>query len=146
MAKNTPQHLRVAPSSDLKASIAAATEEKLQQLREEAAKMEEEQESKRLMGHALEEKVLQWEKKNGVTKNIRVLLTTLQNVLWENSGWQPVSLSDVLDPNGVKKVHRKAMLLVHPDKVRGGVDQKVIAEKVFDVLNVAFDKFRSTGQ
>lgn len=60
-------------------------------------------------------------------------------VLWPECGWEPVSLTDVITAAAVKKVYRKATLCVHPDKVqqRGAtLEQKYIAEKVFDLLKV----------
>lgn len=45
------------------------------------------------------------------------------------------------------EMHRKAVLIVHPDKVNHGTpEQKVIASHLFDVLNTAFDRFKETGQ
>eukprot|EP01018_Ginkgo_biloba_P008572 Gb_26457 [translate_table: standard] len=58
-------------------------------------------------------------------------------ILWPESGWQPVSLTDVITAAAVKKVYRKATLCVHPDKVQqkgATIQQKYIAEKVFDLL------------
>ncbi|KAH9328611.1 hypothetical protein KI387_000719, partial [Taxus chinensis] len=81
----------------------------------------------------------------GKEGNLRALLSTLQyvgftndcNVLWPEAGWQPVSLTDVITGASVKKVYRKATLCVHPDKVQqkgATIQQKYIAEKVFDLL------------
>ncbi|XP_078442997.1 auxilin-related protein 2-like isoform X2 [Wolffia australiana] len=80
----------------------------------------------------------------GKEGNLRALLSTLQYVLWPGSGWQPVSLTDLITGASVKKVYRKATLCVHPDKVVSGtVQQKYIAEKVFDLLKEAWNKFNS---
>lgn len=55
---------------------------------------------------------------SGPMKNhIRVLLCTLQDVLWQNNGWQRVGMDKLLDPNEVKKFYRKATILCHPDKI-----------------------------
>jgi hypothetical protein len=61
-------------------------------------------------------------------------------VLWPECGWQPVSLTDLITAAAVKKVYRKATLCVHPDKVQqkgATIQQKYIAEKVFDLLKVS---------
>eukprot|EP01018_Ginkgo_biloba_P017920 Gb_06489 [translate_table: standard] len=82
----------------------------------------------------------------GKEGNLRALLSTLQYVLWPESGWQPVSLTDVITAASVKKVYRKATLCVHPDKVQqkgATIQQKYIAEKVFDLLKEAWNKFNS---
>lgn len=60
-------------------------------------------------------------------------------MLWPECGWQPVSLTDMITAASVKKVYRKATLCIHPDKVQqkgANLQQKYIAEKVFDLLKV----------
>jgi hypothetical protein len=62
-----------------------------------------------------------------------------EQVLWPECGWQPVSLTDLITAAAVKKVYRKATLCIHPDKVQqkgANLQQKYIAEKVFDLLKV----------
>uniref|UniRef100_A0A453K051 J domain-containing protein n=1 Tax=Aegilops tauschii subsp. strangulata TaxID=200361 RepID=A0A453K051_AEGTS len=62
-----------------------------------------------------------------------------KQVLWPECGWQPVSLTDLITAAAVKKVYRKATLCIHPDKVQqkgANLQQKYIAEKVFDLLKV----------
>ncbi|XP_057972440.1 auxilin-related protein 2-like [Malania oleifera] len=82
----------------------------------------------------------------GKEGNLRALLSTLQYVLWPECGWQPVSLTDLITAASVKKVYRKATLCIHPDKVQqkgANLQQKYIAEKVFDLLKEAWNKFNS---
>ncbi|GFQ04616.1 auxilin-related protein 2 [Phtheirospermum japonicum] len=65
----------------------------------------------------------------------------MQYVLWPECGWQPVSLTDLITGASVKKVYRKATLCIHPDKVQqkgANLQQKYIAEKVFELLKVCF--------
>lgn len=60
-------------------------------------------------------------------------------VVWPECSWQPVSLTDLITAAAVKKVYRKATLCLHPDKVQqkgANLQQKYIAEKVFDLLKV----------
>lgn len=76
--------------------------------------------------------------------NIRGLLGTLHEVLWPDSGWVPVQVTDLIEPKRVKMSFRKAMLKVHPDKVKsagGTTEQQYIADQVFDTLNQAYTKF-----
>lgn len=55
----------------------------------------------------------------GKERNIRALLSTMHTVLWEGeTRWKPVGMADLVTPDQVKKVYRKAVLVVHPDKVR----------------------------
>lgn len=43
----------------------------------------------------------------------------MHTVLWEGeTRWKPVGMADLVTPEQVKKVYRKAVLVVHPDKVR----------------------------
>ncbi|KAJ6798661.1 auxilin-related protein 2-like [Iris pallida] len=82
----------------------------------------------------------------GKEGNLRALLSTMQYVLWPECGWQPVSLTDLITGAAVKKVYRKATLCIHPDKVQqkgATLQQKYIAEKVFDLLKEAWNKFNS---
>lgn len=55
----------------------------------------------------------------GKERNIRALLSTLNTVLWEGeTRWKSVSMADLVTPEQVKKYYRKAVLIVHPDKVQ----------------------------
>lgn len=77
--------------------------------------------------------------------NLTVTLV-MQNeqVLWPECGWQPVSLTDLITAASVKKFYRKATLCIHPDKVQqkgANLQQKYIAEKVFDMLKVSDSPF-----
>lgn len=49
--------------------------------------------------------------------HVRVLLCTLDQVLWKDHGWERVGMDKVLDPQAVKKYYRKATMLCHPDKI-----------------------------
>ncbi|KAL8145060.1 J domain-containing protein required for chloroplast accumulation response 1-like isoform X2 [Apium graveolens] len=94
--------------------------------------------------NALDAEVLKWS--TGKEGNIRSLISTLQYVLWEESGWKPVPLVDIIELNAVKKSYQKAMLCLHPDKLQQkGADshQKYIAERVFDILQEAWDHFNT---
>lgn len=90
-------------------------------------------------------KIREWAFNNNEKKNIRSLLSSLEDILWEDSGWVPLSLSDLLDENLVKKAYQKAIRIVHPDKnQRTQPERRYIAEQVFQYLNEAF-KVRTTG-
>ncbi|XP_042444539.1 J domain-containing protein required for chloroplast accumulation response 1-like [Zingiber officinale] len=91
-------------------------------------------------------KIREWSK--GKEGNIRSLLSTLQYVLWSGCGWKPVPLVDIIEGPSVKRAYQKALLYLHPDKLqqRGAAEhQKYIAEKVFDILQEAWDQFNSTS-
>lgn len=68
-----------------------------------------------------------------------IVLLIVCQILWPECGWQPVSLTDLITGANVKKAYRKATLCIHPDKVQqkgANLQQKYIAEKVFDILKV----------
>ncbi|KAG8389963.1 hypothetical protein BUALT_Bualt01G0034100 [Buddleja alternifolia] len=92
----------------------------------------------------IDAKIRQWS--FGRKGNIRSLLSTLQLVLWPGSGWKAVPLMDLIEANSVKRAYQKALLRLHPDKLQQkGADShhKYIAEKVFDILQEAWDHFNT---
>ncbi|KAK7283346.1 hypothetical protein RIF29_12795 [Crotalaria pallida] len=94
----------------------------------------------------IENKIRQWSK--GKEGNIRSLLSTLQHVLWQGSGWKPVPLVDIIEGNGVKRAYQRALLCLHPDKLQqkgASSHQKYTAEKVFDILQEAWSQFNVVG-
>ncbi|KAH7655032.1 DnaJ domain-containing protein [Dioscorea alata] len=102
------------------------------------------QEERHRIAETLDIEIKRWAA--GKEGNLRALLSTLQYVLWPECGWQPVSLTDLIIGASVKKVYRKATLCIHPDKVQqkgANLQQKYIAEKVFDLLKEAWNKFNS---
>lgn len=60
--------------------------------------------------------ILDWVE--GKQRNIRALLCSLHTVLWEAGAvkWQEVGMHQLVSVADVKKVYRKACLVVHPDK------------------------------
>ncbi|XP_047980795.1 J domain-containing protein required for chloroplast accumulation response 1 [Salvia hispanica] len=93
---------------------------------------------------AIDAKIRQWSV--GKKGNIRSLLSTLQYVLWAESGWKPVPLVDLIESTSVKRAYQKALLRLHPDKLQqkgAAFQHKYIAEKVFDILQEAWDHFNT---
>lgn len=86
----------------------------------------------------LEPKLKAWSEEHGKKKQLRALLANLHTILWEGSGWKPITLADVLEDSKVKKVYFKASRVVHPDKT-GGLDaeKRFVAKRVFDALTQA---------
>ncbi|XP_004246243.1 auxilin-related protein 2 [Solanum lycopersicum] len=106
--------------------------------------VQRDQEERHRISETLDFEIKRWAA--GKEGNLRALLSTLQYVLWPECGWQPVSLTDLIMDASVKKVYRKATLCIHPDKVQqkgANLQQKYIAEKVFDLLKEAWNKFNS---
>lgn len=103
---------------------------------------QKEQAAKNMLADSLDVEVKRWS--TGKEGNLRALLSTLQYILGPESGWQPVSLTDLVAATAVRKSYKKATLCVHPDKLqqRGAtIQQKYICEKVFDLLKEARSKF-----
>ncbi|TNM88247.1 hypothetical protein fugu_006468 [Takifugu bimaculatus] len=89
-------------------------------------------------------KILDWIE--GKERNIRALLSTMHTVLWEGeTRWKPVGMADLVTPEQVKKVYRKAVLVVHPDKATGKPYEQY-AKMIFMELNDAWSEFESQGQ
>ncbi|KAL9992746.1 putative DnaJ domain, Chaperone J-domain superfamily [Helianthus debilis subsp. tardiflorus] len=105
--------------------------------------LREQAERNRLAEH-LDADIKRWS--TGKEGNLRALLSTLQYILGADSGWQPVSLTEIITTTAVKKAYRKATLCVHPDKLQqrgASIQQKYICEKVFDLLKAAWNRFNS---
>lgn len=117
---------------------AKALEEKQQR----DAEVQREQAEKQQQAEASDHQIKRWA--IGKEGNLRALLSNLQHVLWQDSGWQPIPLTDLIEGAAVKKAYRKATLFVHPDKVQqkgATVQQKYVAERVFDILQEAWKTF-----
>ena len=121
--------------------MAQALEEARERETIEAMEKAERSELAQYLGPKLE----LWAK--GKSDNLRALLSTLQDVLWEGCNWKEVSMMDLMNPSQVKKQYRKAMIIMHPDKVkqRGGTTEQIyIADYLFDLTNQAWGNFQST--
>jgi len=75
-------------------------------------------------------------------RNVRTLLTTMQKVLWEGNKWTSIGLGDVLQPKQVKLKYRKAMLVVHPDRLSSEPPEvRFIAKRIFEAINEQYQEF-----
>ena len=111
-------------------------------------------------------RLTQWAEDNGKKRNVRTLLTTMHEVLWEGARWKPLSLADVIDPKKVesapyshrydsnmwcltcsrntqvKLAYRKAMLVVHPDRNTNSSGTDIfVAKRIFEAINEAYNVF-----
>ncbi|GFP84306.1 auxilin-related protein 2 [Phtheirospermum japonicum] len=106
--------------------------------------IQHEQDEKRRLADTLDSDIKRWAA--GKEGNLRALLSSLQQVLGPESGWRAVPLTDMITSESVRKVYKKATLCVHPDKVQqrgANLHQKYVAEKVFDILKEASNKFNA---
>ncbi|KAI3521966.1 hypothetical protein L1887_11443 [Cichorium endivia] len=121
-----------------RAAKALAEKEKRDQL------AQKEQAERSRLSENLDADIKRWS--SGKEGNLRALLSTLQYILGPESGWQSVSLTEIITTSAVKKAYRKATLCVHPDKLQqrgASIQQKYICEKVFDLLKAAWNRFNS---
>uniref|UniRef100_A0A6I8NFJ2 Auxilin n=1 Tax=Ornithorhynchus anatinus TaxID=9258 RepID=A0A6I8NFJ2_ORNAN len=89
-------------------------------------------------------KILEWIE--GKERNIRALLSTVHTALWAGeTRWKPVGMADLVTPEQVKKVYRRAVLVVHPDKATGQPYEQY-AKMIFMELNDAWSEFENQGQ
>jgi hypothetical protein len=79
----------------------------------------------------------------GDVRPIRVLLSSMHNVLWEGHSWNAVAISDLVAAPKVKITYRKACLVVHPDRqpASASADRKYSADYIFNALNKSFKHF-----
>jgi hypothetical protein len=94
-----------APSSDAVERLRAANQ---------AAKREDDE--KFALTDKVDAQIAAW--REGKRENLRALLGSLDQVLWEGSGWKKVGLHELVVANKVKIVYMKAIAKTHPDKVR----------------------------
>lgn len=67
------------------------------------------------LGDRVDARIQAW--KGGKEANLRALLGSLENALWEGSGWKKISMADLVLPGKVKIQYMKGIAKVHPDKV-----------------------------
>ena len=90
--------------------------EAVERLRAAHQAAEREGDEKLALTDKVDARVAAW--RDGKRDNLRALLGSLDNVLWEGSGWKKVGLHELVVANKVKIVYMKAIAKTHPDKVR----------------------------
>ncbi|UKK00270.2 hypothetical protein MACK_000340 [Theileria orientalis] len=73
---------------------------------------------------------------DGKLKDIRSLLSTLQNVLLDDVVWEPMPLSLLVgDKYSIKQYYKKALLTFHPDKVGSkSTKNRLLSELIIQTL------------
>ncbi|XP_057532725.1 auxilin-related protein 2 [Amaranthus tricolor] len=122
----------------------ARMENALAEMNQREYEAQQEQEERHRISDAMDVEMKRWAA--GKEGNLRALLSSLQLVLAPELGWRPVTLTDLITSSQVKIAYKKAALCVHPDKVQqkgASLEQKFVAEKVFDLLKEAWNKFNT---
>jgi len=89
-------------------------------------------------------KIMEWT--DGKKNNIRALLCSMHRVLWDGeTRWQPVGMHQLVTADEVKKVWRKAVLVVHPDKLTDHPHIN-LARMIFVELNESWSLFQQSEQ
>lgn len=114
--------------------------EKLQEVERRRAQEVKQQLDKLALPEELKQELDRWSKTaDGSFKDVRTLLSTLHEVLWEDAPWEPASLSSLMMPQTLKKHFRRALLLAHPDKHQNASPSRQYrAERIFQALNESF--------
>jgi len=127
------------------AHVAAKAEAKAQEMRAREDEKKAYEDAKFAAADQLEAAIIAWAGPKHSRKNLRAMLASLDTVLWETAKkkWKPVGLHEVIMADQVKKAHRKAILVCHPDKVSNEtVEVRLLAEQVHAVLHEALEEFR----
>ena len=94
----------------------AQSAEAVSRLRAANAAADRVDDEKFALADVVDSRVKRW--RLGKESNLRALLSTLQNVLWDGSGWKEIGMGELLMPGKVKINYMKGIAKVHPDKVR----------------------------
>lgn len=99
-------------AADLAPQKDSAAVERLRAANQAAAREDEE---KFEISERVDARLSAW--RDGKRENLRALLGSLDQVLWEGSGWKKVGMHELVMANKVKIVYMKAIAKTHPDKV-----------------------------
>mmetsp|Transcript_4170 Transcript_4170/g.12139 ORF Transcript_4170/g.12139 Transcript_4170/m.12139 type:complete len:403 (+) Transcript_4170:150-1358(+) len=120
----------------------ARVEEHTKRMKEEKEKEDKMKKDKASLSFAVAEEMDKWAKTADGQgfKDIRTLISTVHTVIWKDSTWQSVSLSELIaNDSNVKKYYRKAIIACHPDRHQeADAEQQVRADRIFQALNEAF--------
>ncbi|KAK3327651.1 hypothetical protein B0T19DRAFT_169536 [Cercophora scortea] len=135
---------RPAPARARPAAVASnKSSDAVERLRAANEAAEKEGNEKFALTDKVDARIAAW--RDGKRENLRALLSSLDNVLWEGSGWKKVGLHELVVANKVKIIYMKAIAKTHPDKIAqdASTEVRMIAGTVFSTLNEAWDKFKA---
>lgn len=132
------------PKPSATASLAPTkSSEAVTRLREANDAAAKEDDEKFALSEKVDARVAAW--RDGKRDNLRALLGSMDQVLWENSGWKKIGLHELVMANKVKISYMKAIAKTHPDKIPqdANTEMRLIAGLVFSTLNESWDKFKA---
>ena len=97
------------------AAKSAQSTEAVYRLRAANLEAERVDDEKFALSDSVSERVQSW--RAGKEGNLRALLASLENVLWEGAEWKKVGMGELILPGKVKIQYMKGIAKVHPDKV-----------------------------
>jgi hypothetical protein len=110
--KPKPKPIAKSALSDLGPSQDSAAVSRLRAANIEAERADDE---KFALADKVDAKISLW--RDGKRDNLRALLGSLQDVMWEGSNWKKVGMHELVQNNKVKIHYMKAIGRCHPDKV-----------------------------
>lgn len=111
-AAAAPKPRPAPPSASLRPQKDSEAVTRLREANEAAAKEDDE---KFALSEQVDAKIGAW--RDGKRDNLRGLIASLDQVLWEDSGWKKVGMHELVMANKVKINYMKAIAKTHPDKV-----------------------------
>ena len=126
-AKKAPPRPKPSALGDL-APKPAQSAEAVSRLRAANAAADKLDDEKFRLADIVDGRVSQW--RAGKEGNLRALLASLENVLWEDAGWKKTGMGELIQTNKVKIVYMRGIAKVHPDKVRRKLDIPVCEGKI----------------
>ncbi|OWB80856.1 hypothetical protein B5S32_g5171 [[Candida] boidinii] len=140
---STPSRARQQQQPIRSTSKPTGNGEATRRIKEQNQKTENFENEKFQLHDQIEDKLNTW--RNGKEDNLRALLSSLHLILWKETNWKPVGLTDLVLDKKVKIIYMKAVAKTHPDKIstNATTEQKLIAQGVFVTLNQAWDKFKT---
>ncbi|KZL87599.1 uba ts-n domain-containing protein [Colletotrichum incanum] len=125
------------------AAAPAKSSEAVERLRKQNQAAAQEDDEKFALSEKVDAKIAAW--RDGKRDNLRALIGSLDQVLWEGSGWKKVGLHELVMANKVKIHYMKAIAKCHPDKLPqdASTEVRLIAATVFATLNESWDKFKA---
>lgn len=115
----SPSAPKRAPPIRASKRIVPANSEALDKLRETNKKAEADEAERLKVKDSVDARISEW--RGGKENNLRALIASLDNVLWDELGWKKVGMHELISDSQLKVRYVRAISKVHPDKVNAGL-------------------------